>query len=141
MTPEELFAVLPHRYPFILVDRILEAEGGSYALGLKNVSLSDPVFQGHFPGHPIFPGVLLIEAMAQVGAVALLTSPEDRGKLGLLAGVSDARFREPVLPGDTLLIRTDIEKRKGDIGKGHGRVTCEGRLVAEADILFALKTP
>ncbi len=130
--------ILPHRYPFLLVDRILELEPGKRAVGVKNVTYNEPFFQGHFPGFPVMPGVLLLEAMAQVGAVALLALPANRGKLGLFGGVDKARFRRQVVPGDVLRIETAILKSRGGFGQGEGRITTDGKRVAEAELLFAL---
>ena len=129
-------SVLPHRYPFLLVDRLVEVTD-SKCIGLKNVSYNEPFFQGHFPGYPVMPGVLILEAMAQVGAVALLTG-DAVGKIGLLVGVDGARFRRQVVPGDQLRIEVMIVKRKGSMGKGHGTVYVGDTLAAEADILFAI---
>lgn len=131
--------VIPHRYPFLLVDRILELEEGKRAVGVKNVSANEPYFQGHFPGNPVMPGVLILEAMAQVGAVAILSLPENRGKTGYFAGIDRARFRQPVLPGDQLRLEVEILKSRGSLGKGRGEAKVDGRLVAEAELLFALR--
>jgi len=131
-------AIIPHRPPFLLVDRILELEPGRRAVGQKHVSPDDPVFRGHFPGRPIFPGVLILEAMAQVGAVALLAAEEHRGKLGLFAGIDRVRFRRPVLPGDLLRLEVELVTLRGRLGKARGRATVADRLAAEGEVLFAL---
>ncbi|MDQ3856334.1 MAG: 3-hydroxyacyl-ACP dehydratase FabZ [Chloroflexota bacterium] len=130
---EEIQAIIPHRYPFLLVDRIIELEYGKRAVGLKNVSVNEPFFQGHFPGMPLMPGVLQVEALAQVGAVAILGVPENRGKLAYFAGIDGVRFRRPVRPGDQLTLEVVLERVRSRIGVGSGtarvgdEVTCQGR--------------
>ncbi len=130
--------ILPHRYPFLLVDRIVEIEFGVGAVGIKQVSMGEPYFQGHFPEYPVMPGVLIIEALAQVGAVALLGSDEHSGKIALFAGIDSVRFRRQVKPGDSLRLETQISRLRRGIGKGHGTATVDGELAAEGDITFAL---
>ena len=135
---KQIQEILPHRYPFLLVDRILELEEGRRAVGIKNVSANEPYFQGHFPGHPVMPGVLIIEAMAQVGAVAVLKLPGFAGKIALFAGIDKARFRRQVLPGDQLRIVVEVIKLRGTVGKASA-IACVGEEVAaEAEIMFAL---
>jgi 3-hydroxyacyl-[acyl-carrier-protein] dehydratase len=136
---EEIQQILPHRYPFLLVDRILEV-GEDYAVGVKNVTQNEPFFPGHFPGRPLMPGVLIVEALAQVGAVALLSRPENRGKLALFAGLDKVRFKRPVRPGDVLSMRVTLERMRGPIGRGHGVATVDGQLVAQGEFLFAVAT-
>lgn len=136
---EAIQAIIPHRYPFLLVDRILEVEAGKRAVGQKNVSANEPFFQGHFPGHPVMPGVLILEAMAQVGAVALLQLPEYQGKIALFAGVDNVRFRRPVVPGDQLRMEVEILKLRGGIGKGQARAYVGDTLAAEGELLFAVE--
>ena len=134
----DIQSVLPHRYPFLLVDRILEAVPGERAKGLKNVTINEPFFQGHFPGYPVMPGVLIVEALAQVGAFAILSMVENKDKLALFAGIDNLRFKQPVVPGDTLLLEMEITKMRGPIGKGRGTATVDGKVVATGELLFAL---
>ena len=139
MDINEIMSVLQHRYPFLLVDRILELEPGQRAVGLKNVTINEAFFSGHFPGNPIMPGVLIVEAMAQVGGVLLLATTGNKGKLAFFAGIDKVRFRRPVLPGDQLITEVTLLKTKGDIGRVAvvGRV--DGQVVAEGEYLFALR--
>lgn len=134
----DIQAILPHRYPFLLVDRLLEVVPGERASGLKNVTINEPFFPGHFPGRPVMPGVLIVEAMAQVGAVALLSLEENKGKLALFAGIDKLRFRRQVLPGDTLLLEMEIMKTRGLIGKGRGTASVRGKMAATGELMFAL---
>ena len=135
---EDILAILPHRPPFLLIDRIVELEEGARAVGLKNVTINEPFFVGHFPGRPIMPGVLIVEALAQVGAVALLRMPENAGKLVYFAGIDGVRFKQPVVPGDTLELEVTLEKVRRRIGKGHGVARVAGKTVAEGDLMFAV---
>jgi 3-hydroxyacyl-[acyl-carrier-protein] dehydratase len=129
--------LIPHRYPFLLVDRIEELEPGVRAVGIKNVTQNEPFFQGHFPDYPVMPGVLIIEAMAQVGAVGVMAGGEHRDRLALFAGIDGVRFRRQVLPGDVLRLEVEIERLKGRVGRGRGRTTVDGERVCEADLMFA----
>ena len=129
--------LIPHRYPFLLVDRIEELEPGVRVVGIKNVTQNEPFFQGHFPDYPVMPGVLIIEAMAQVGAVGVMAGGEHRDKLALFAGIDGVRFRRQVLPGDVLRLEVEIERLKGRVGRGRGRTTVDDERVCEADLMFA----
>jgi 3-hydroxyacyl-[acyl-carrier-protein] dehydratase len=130
--------ILPHRYPFLLVDRILELEPGKRAVGIKNVTMNEYFFQGHFPGQPIMPGVLMVEALAQVGAVALLTMPGNEGKTPLFTGIEKLRFKRQVVPGDTLRLEMEVLQMRGPIGRGQGTVTVEGEIAVRGELLFFL---
>lgn len=130
--------IIPHRYPFLLVDRITYLEPGLKAQGYKNVTTNEPFFQGHFPGNPIMPGVLIIEALAQLGCIAMLVKEEYKNMIGLFAGIDNVRFKKPVIPGDKLELYVELLKLKGPIGKFKGEAKVDGQLVAEAEILFAL---
>ncbi len=135
--PAEIRELIPHRYPFLLVDRIEELEPGARAVGIKNVSQNEPFFQGHFPDYPVMPGVLIIEALAQVGAVGVMAGGEHRDKLALFAGIDGVRFRRQVLPGDVLRMEVEIGRLKGRAGRGTGRATVGGERVCEAELMFA----
>jgi 3-hydroxyacyl-[acyl-carrier-protein] dehydratase len=135
--PAEIRELIPHRYPFLLVDRIEELEPGVRAVGIKNVSQNEPFFQGHFPDYPVMPGVLIIEALAQVGAVGVMAGGEHREKLALFAGIDGVRFRRQVLPGDVLRMEVEIVRLKGRVGRGTGRATVGDERVCEAELMFA----
>ncbi len=135
---KEILKILPHRYPFLLVDRILELEPGKRVVGLKNVTINEPFFVGHFPGHPVMPGVLILEMMAQVGGVMLLTCPGKEGKLAYLAGVEKARFRKPVLPGDTLIAEVTMLRSRATIAWVKAEVRVDGALVGEGEFSFSV---
>ncbi|MBU0486047.1 MAG: 3-hydroxyacyl-ACP dehydratase FabZ [Proteobacteria bacterium] len=137
MDIKEILEFLPHRYPFILVDRILDVEIGDNIVGLKNVTINEPFFVGHFPGEPVMPGVLIMEGMAQVGGtLAYLTAHEDfAGKLIYFAGLDGVRFRQKVIPGDQLIMKLKILKRKGKIFKMEGKAYVDDNLVAEAVLM------
>lgn len=138
LTTKEILDILPHRQPFMLVDTIEELVPGTKAVGKKCVTYNEPFFAGHFPGEPVMPGVLIIEALAQVGAVAILSMPENKGKLAFFGGIKEARFKGRVVPGDVLMMETEIIKMKGPIGVGSAKAYVEGKLVAQAELTFAI---
>jgi 3-hydroxyacyl-[acyl-carrier-protein] dehydratase len=135
---DQIRELLPHRYPFLLVDRILELEPGKRVVGIKNVTVNEPFFQGHFPQKPIMPGVLLIEAMAQVGGVLVLSIPENKGKMAYLTGIDKARFRRLVVPGDQLRIEITILQTRLGVGKVKARAEVDGKTAVEAELMYAL---
>ena len=137
----EVMKILPHRYPFLLVDRIVGFEGDNKCTGMKCVSVNEPFFVGHFPGHPIMPGVLQLEAMAQVASILLLRAPENQGKIGYFLSADKVKWRRPVLPGDTLFIEAEILKIKRNIGQAKARCIVSGQVVSEADLMFSLIDP
>ena len=141
MDINEIMNVIQHRPPFLLVDRITEVEPGVKAVGIKNVTMNEPYFVGHFPGYPVMPGVLIVEALAQVGCVAILKVEGNEGKLGFFAGIDGFRFRGQVTPGDTLTLEVEITRLKGSIGKGKGTAKVDGKVVAEGELMFALSDP
>lgn len=141
MDINEIQKVIPHRPPFLLVDRITEVEPGVRAAGIKNVTMNEPYFVGHFPGYPVMPGVLIVEALAQVGSVAMLMVEANKGKLGFFAGIDGFRFRGQVKPGDTLVLEVEITRLKGPIGKGKAIAKVDGKVVAEGELMFALSDP
>lgn len=138
MDINQIQSILPHRYPFLLVDRIVAVEEGHKVVGIKNVSVNEPFFQGHYPGFPVMPGVLIIEAMAQVGATLLLLMPEYAGKIPLFAGIDKARFRRQVIPGDQLRIEVEIRKLRGSVGKSYATAYVGEEMAAEAELMFAI---
>ena len=130
--------ILPHRYPFLLVDRIDEIEAGKRAVGIKNVTINEPFFQGHFPGNPIMPGVLIVEAMAQVGGVVILSMDQYKGKLAVFAGINNVRFRKQVIPGDMLRMEVELIALKRGIGKAKAIATVDGKIACEGELMFAV---
>lgn len=132
--------ILPHRYPFLFVDKIIEVTE-KRAVGVKNVTIDEPFFQGHFPGHPIMPGVLIIEAMAQVGGVCALNMKDNIGKIAYFLSINNARFRKPVIPGDKLIIEVDLLKTKLSVMQIHAVAKVDDAVAAEADLMFAFVTP
>lgn len=138
LTAKEIMEIIPHRQPFMLVDTIQELEEGRRAVGKKCVTYNEPFFAGHFPGEPVMPGVLIIEAMAQVGAVALLVQPDFKGKTAYMAAIRSAKFKGKVVPGDVLRLEVEIVKVKGPMGIGIGKAYVEGKLVAQTELTFAI---
>jgi 3-hydroxyacyl-[acyl-carrier-protein] dehydratase len=139
MDIQEIKETIPHRYPFLLVDRVTEIEEGKRVVGIKNVTANEPFFQGHFPDYPVMPGVLIVEALAQVGAIGVLGMESNKGKLGFLAGLDKCKFKQQVKPGDQLKLEVEITRIKGPIGKGKGIATIDGKTACEAEITFAIK--
>jgi UDP-3-O-[3-hydroxymyristoyl] N-acetylglucosamine deacetylase/3-hydroxyacyl-[acyl-carrier-protein] dehydratase len=134
----EVMRILPHRYPFLMVDRIVGFEGDSKCTGVKAVTINEPFFQGHFPGHPVMPGVLQVEAMAQVASILMLRKPENQGKIGYFMSANEVKFRRPVVPGDMLFIEAEILKVKRNIGVARGRCTVNGETTSEGELMFSL---
>lgn len=130
--------ILPHRYPFLLVDKITEMEEGKRAVGIKNVTVNEPFFRGHFPSNPIMPGVLIVESLAQVGAVMLLSLPENKGKLGVFTGINSMKFRRQVVPGDTLVLEAELVTYRHGMGKANVKATVDGAVAAAGEISFAV---
>ncbi|BAY29976.1 beta-hydroxyacyl-(acyl-carrier-protein) dehydratase FabZ [Nostoc carneum NIES-2107] len=136
---EEIQSLLPHRYPFLLVDKIIDYVPGKLAVGVKNVTINEPHFQGHFPGRPLMPGVLIVEAMAQVGGIVMTQLPEYEGGLFVFAGIDKVRFRRQVVPGDQLIMTVEllwVKQRR--FGKMQGRAEVDGQLAAEGELMFSL---
>lgn len=138
LTTKEIMEIIPHRQPFLLIDTIEELEEGKRAVGKKCVSYNEPFFAGHFPQEPVMPGVLIVEAMAQVGAVAMLCKEEFKGKTAYFGGINSAKFKGKVVPGDVLKLEVEITKQKGPIGVGVGKAYVDGKLVTQAELTFAI---
>lgn len=136
---DEIKAIIPHRYPFLLIDRVEEHVPGKSAVGYKNVTANEPFFQGHFPEFPVMPGVLIVEALAQVGAVALLSLEENKGKLAFFGGIDKVRFKRQVRPGDTLRLEVEITKSRAGIGFGSAKATAGDELVCSGELMFAIR--
>lgn len=135
---DQIKELIPHRYPFLLVDKIVELEEGKKAIGIKNVTANEPFFQGHFPDYPIMPGVLIVEAMAQVGAVAMMSIDENKGKLGVFAGIDKVRFKKEVRPGDTLRMEVEMISLRRNIGKANASAYVGEELACSGELMFAL---
>lgn len=138
LTAKEIMEIIPHRQPFMLIDTIEEMEPGVRALAKKCVSYNEPFFQGHFPGEPVMPGVLIVEALAQTGAVAILSLPENKGKTAYFAAINSAKFKKKVIPGDVLMLETEIIKVKGPMGIGKAKATVDGKVAVQAELTFAI---
>ena len=139
LTATEIAEILPHRYPFALVDRIKDYEPGVWAKGIKCVTMDEHFFQGHFPGHPVMPGVLIIEALAQTGAVAMLSLPENKGKIALFGGIKNARFKKQVVPGDVLELYCEITEQKGPVGTGKAEARVNGKVACRTELMFVIQ--
>ena len=139
LNSNEIMEILPHRYPFLLVDRIIQCEPGKMAVGRKCVSVNEPFFCGHFPQYHVMPGVLILEALARVGAVAILSEEENRGKIALFGGVKNARFKRQVRPGDVLELRCELTNRRGPVGFGTAEATVDGQVACRAELTFAIQ--
>ncbi|PFR21459.1 3-hydroxyacyl-[acyl-carrier-protein] dehydratase FabZ [Bacillus cereus] len=135
---QQIKEIIPHRYPFLLIDRIIEVEEGKRAVGIKNVTTNEEFFNGHFPEYPVMPGVLIVEALAQVSAVIMLMKEGNHGKIGLFAGIDNCRFKKQVRPGDQLRLEVEMTRVRGLIAKAHAIATIDDEIVCEADVTFAL---
>ncbi|WP_456266226.1 MULTISPECIES: 3-hydroxyacyl-ACP dehydratase FabZ [unclassified Bacillus (in: firmicutes)] len=135
---QQIQDIIPHRYPFLLVDRILEVEGEKRAVGIKNVTVNEEFFNGHFPGYPVMPGVLIVEALAQVFGVIMLGKEENKGKIGLFAGIDGCRFKRQVKPGDQLRLEVEVTRLRGPVAKGKAVATVDGEVVCEAELTFSI---
>ena len=135
---DQIKKLIPHRYPFLLVDKVIELEEGKRAVGIKNVTANEPFFQGHFPDYPIMPGVLIVEAMAQVGCVAMMSMDENKGKLGVFAGIDKVRFKKEVRPGDTLTMEVEMLSVRRNIGKATAKAFVGEELACTGELVFAL---
>jgi 3-hydroxyacyl-[acyl-carrier-protein] dehydratase len=138
LTHQEVLEILPHRYPFLLIDRVLDHEPGQWARAIKCVTADEPFFAGHFPGKPIMPGVLILEALAQTGAIALLSEQGNAGRIALFGGVKQARFKQMVVPGDVLELECQLTRRKGPVGFGQAKAHVSGKLACNAELSFVL---
>ena len=135
---KEIRDILPHRYPFLMIDRVEEVVEGKSAKGYKNVTINELFFNGHFPEYPVMPGVLILEALAQMGAICILSMEEFKGKIGFLVGANKVKWKKQVMPGDKLDLEIEITKLKGSIGVGTGKATVDGKLVCQGEIMFAI---
>ncbi|MGF9724035.1 3-hydroxyacyl-ACP dehydratase FabZ [Bacillus safensis] len=135
---QQIQDIIPHRYPFLLVDRILEIDGEKRAVGIKNVTVNEEFFNGHFPGYPVMPGVLIVEALAQVFGVIMLGKEENKGKIGLFAGIDACRFKRQVKPGDQLRLEVEVTRLRGPVAKGKAVATVDGEVACEAELTFSI---
>ena len=138
MGTKEIMEIIPHRQPFLLIDTIEELEPGKRAVGKKCVTYNEPFFAGHFPGEPVMPGVLIVEALAQTGAVAILSQPEFKGKTAYFGAINNSRFKQKVVPGDVLTLELEIVKQKGPVGVGSAKATVNGKVAVAAELTFAV---
>ncbi|WP_148410534.1 3-hydroxyacyl-ACP dehydratase FabZ [Murimonas intestini] len=138
LTTKEIMEIIPHRQPMLLIDTIEELEPGKRGVGKKCVSYNEPYFAGHFPGEPVMPGVLMIEALAQVGAVVILSCPQFKGKTAYFAAINNARFKQKILPGDVVMLEVEMIKQKGPIGIGKATATVDGKVAVSAELTFAI---
>ncbi len=138
MGTKEIMEIIPHRQPFLLIDTIEELEPGKRAVGKKCVTYNEPFFAGHFPREPVMPGVLIVEALAQTGAVAILSQPDFKGKTAYFGAINNARFKQKVVPGDVLMLELEIVKQKGPIGIGTAKATVNGKVAVQAELTFAV---
>lgn len=134
----EIAQIMPHRYPFALVDKIVDGEEGKWAKGIKCVTVNEPFFQGHFPQYHVMPGVLILEALAQVAGITVLSMEENRGKLGFFGGIKNARFRKQVTPGDVLTLHCELVEQRGPVGVGKASAYVDGKCAATAELTFVL---
>ena len=138
LTVKEIKEILPHRYPFLMIDRVEEVIEGKSAKGYKNVTINENFFNGHFPDYPVMPGVLILEALAQMGAICILSMEDFKGKIGFLVGADKVRWKKQVMPGDKLELEIEIIKLRGSIGVGKGKATVDNQIVCEGEIMFAI---
>lgn len=139
LNSNQIQEIIPHRYPFVLVDKIIDGEEGKWAIGIKNVSQNEYFFQGHFPKHHVMPGVLIIEALAQVGAVAILSLEENSGKIAFFAGIKSAKFKREVVPGDQLILNCKLDKIRAGVGFGKATAKVQNKVCCISDLAFAIK--
>lgn len=138
LTVKDIKEILPHRYPFLMIDRVEEVIEGKSAKGYKNITINENFFNGHFPEYPVMPGVLILEALAQMGAICILSMEDFKGKIGFLVGADKVRWKKQVMPGDKLELEIEIIKLRGSIGVGKGKATVDNQIVCEGEIMFAI---